>query len=79
MNKQEKHTNKPRLIDTDNSMVVTRGKGVGVVKGEGVKYRVTKDDLTSGGRHTMQYTDDVLQTWTPEPYIILLMNVTSKI
>ena len=33
-------------------------------------------DLTWGGEHTMQYTDDILQNCTPETYIILLTNVT---
>ena len=33
-------------------------------------------DLTWGGEHTTQYTDDVLQNCTPETYIILLTNVT---
>ena len=30
-----------------------------------------------GGKHTIQYTDDVLQNCTPETYIIFLTNVTS--
>ena len=34
-------------------------------------------DLTWGGEHTVQYTDDVLQNCTPETYIILLNNVTT--
>ena len=29
-----------------------------------------------GGKHTIQYTDDVLQNCTPETYIILLTNAT---
>ena len=33
-------------------------------------------DLIWGGEHTIQYTDDVLQDYTPETYIILLTNVT---
>ena len=32
--------------------------------------------LTLGGEHTIQYTDDVLQSCTPETYITLLNNVT---
>ena len=32
-------------------------------------------DLTLGGEHTMQYTDDVFVNCTPETYIILLPNV----
>ena len=38
---------------------------------------VTKRDLTSGGEHTMQYTDDILQKCAFETYAILLTNVTS--
>ena len=56
MNKQEKNK---QNSDTDNSMVVTRGKGWGAVKGQGVKYVVTEGDLTVGGGHTLQYTDHV--------------------
>ena len=37
---------------------------------------VMKGDLTWGVEHTIQYTDDVLQDYTPENYIILLTNVT---
>ena len=33
-------------------------------------------DLTLGGKHTIQYTDDVLQNCIAETYIILLTNVT---
>ena len=33
-------------------------------------------DLTQGGKHTMQYTDDLLQNYIPETYIILLANAT---
>ena len=33
-------------------------------------------DLTWGGKHTLQYTIEVLQNCTPETYIILLTNVT---
>ena len=36
-------------------------------------------DLTWGGEHTIQYTDDVLWDCTPETYIILLTNVTQYI
>ena len=31
--------------------------------------------LTWGGKHVMQYTDDVLQNYIPATYIILLTNV----
>ena len=37
---------------------------------------VTEGDLTLGGKHTVQYSDDLLQSCTPETYIILLTNVT---
>ena len=33
-------------------------------------------DLPWGGKHTVQYEDDVLQHCTSETYIILLINVT---
>ena len=38
---------------------------------------VMEGDMTWGGEHTIQYTDDVLQNCTPETYIVLLSNVTS--
>ena len=34
------------------------------------------EDLTWGGEHTIQHTDDVLQKCTVETYTILLTNVT---
>ena len=37
---------------------------------------VMEGDLTWGGEHTVQYTDDVLQTYIPET-LILLTNVTT--
>ena len=40
-------------------------------------YMVTEEDLTLGGKRTMQYTDDILQTCTFDIYVILLTNVTS--
>lgn len=33
-------------------------------------------DLTLGDKHTIQYTDDVVQNFTLETYIITLANVT---
>ena len=33
-------------------------------------------DLTLGGEHTIQYTDNVLENCIPETYVILLVNVT---
>ena len=44
---------KLKLMDTDNSRVATRQKGVGSVKGKGVKHIVTEDGLTVGGEHTI--------------------------
>ena len=59
-NEQIKQRNKEKLKDTDNSMVVTRGKGVGKWQRiKGAKYMVTEVALILGGRHTKQYTDDV--------------------
>ena len=62
---------KLKLTDADNSMVVTRGKGVGAQWGvKGDKYVVMEDGLTLGGGHTMQYTDHVAQKCTLETYVI---------
>ena len=36
----------------------------------------TEGDLTLGGKHTIQYTDDVLQNCTFKTCITLLTNVT---
>ena len=33
-------------------------------------------DLTGGGEHTIQCTDDVLYNRTPETYVIVLTSVT---
>ena len=41
-------------MDTDNSMVVTRGKRIGeMVEGEGDQYTVMEDGLTLGGGYAM--------------------------
>ena len=37
---------------------------------------VMEDDLTLGGGHTVQYTDDVSQNYTLETCIISSTNVT---
>ena len=37
---------------------------------------VTERDLIGGREHTIQYTDDLLQNYTPKTYITLLTNVT---
>ena len=57
-------------------MAVIRQKGVGAVKGKGVKHMVT-EDLTVGGGHTRQHTEHVSQNCTPETCMISLTNVTS--
>ena len=36
-----------------------------------------RNDL--GGEHTIKYTYDVLQNFTPETYIMLLTNVTQYV
>lgn len=36
---------------------------------------MAEGDLTWSSEHTIHYTDGVLQNFTPENYIILLMNV----
>lgn len=47
---------KQKLLDTDNSVVVTKGKGdQEVLRVEGLKCMVI-GDLTLIGRHTMKYT-----------------------
>ena len=53
-----KAINEQMVINTDHSMVVTRGKMCGEegAKGPGGQCVVTKE----GDEHTMQYTDDVL-------------------
>ena len=57
-NKRNKQT---KLIDTDDS-IFTRGKwGGGVVKGKGGQICTEEEELTLGGGHTMQYTDNVSQ------------------
>ena len=48
------------------------GTSVGAPKSRGL---VMKRDSTWGGEHTTPYTEDVLQNWTPETYIILLANI----
>ena len=58
-----KQRKKERLRDTDNSMVIARGKGGGVGGGgRGDKEGINDDErrLSWGGEHTVQSTDDVL-------------------
>ena len=64
-------------MDPDNSTVSTRRKS-GLRETERLQgeYMVMEGDLTWGGEHTTQYTDDVLQNCTPEIYVILLTNAT---
>ena len=37
---------------------------------------VREGDVTWSGEHTVQYTDDALQNYIPETYVILLTNGT---
>ena len=53
-------------------MVVTTWKG----GGRKVRYMVMEGDLTLGGKHTIQYTDDVLLNCTLETSVMLLTYVT---
>ena len=56
MNKQEKK-NKTHRHRTQYGGY--RGKGGAVVKVRGIEHMPMEEDLTLGGRHTVQYTDDV--------------------
>ena len=51
-----------KLVDRDNSMVMTRGKGKWgqVEEDKGGINGDERKDLTLGDEHTIQYTDDVL-------------------
>ena len=69
-NKRTNKKNKQKLTDPDNSTAVTRGQGVGRT------VNTVTEDLTLGGRHTMQYTDDVSQNCILETYVVLPSNVT---
>lgn len=60
-------------MDTDNSKVISRGKRRGLVESVG-EINDDRRRLGLGGEHTIQYTADVLQNYTPETYIILLIN-----
>ena len=66
-----------KLIQTQTvAWWLPEGKGVGEgEEGMGVQM-VMGGDLTWGGEHIIQYTDDVLYNCTPETYVILLTNVT---
>ena len=39
---------------------------------------VTEGDLTLGGEHTMQHSDDMSRNYTPKTYIILLIGHPNK-
>lgn len=74
--KATQEVNKPKLIDTDNNMVVTKQKGRWA-KGQGIKYMVTKGDLSLSIEHTMWYADDILKNFILENCLILWLNVTA--
>ena len=42
----------------------------------GVKYTETEENYTSGGEHTKEYTDVILESYTPEIYILALTDIT---
>lgn len=67
-------------MDTDNSTVLTRGKGHVGWAVKGAKYMLTQDDLALGGehaiQHVIQYTDLVSLKCILETYMIPLTNVT---
>lgn len=46
-----------------------------MVKSKGTKNTVMGADLTSGGSHTVQYTDCISQNYTLETCLILLTNI----
>ena len=75
MNQQEKQT---EITDGHRQQQGGYQKEAGgrLVKGKRDQIMVTKD-LTLGGGHTMQYTDDVSQKCTLEICMILLTNITS--
>ena len=57
-----KQKKKKNLIDTDNSMIINRGKGwEGQVKESKWGQMVMEEDMTLDGERKMQYTDGVLQ------------------
>ena len=68
---------KLKLVDTDSSVVVTRGKGVVSGRGGwGLMCSNRRCGLTVGGGPTVQYTDHASYKYTLETYMILLTNVT---
>lgn len=60
---------------TNHRVVITAGGGG--VEGCGERYRGINGDLTWGGEHTIQCTDDVLWNCAPETCTLLLTSVTS--
>lgn len=53
-----------------------RAVGVGGGKEEKGQVGADRRDLTLGGEHTVRYTDDISQNFTPETRIILLTDLT---
>lgn len=55
-------TKQKALIDTDNSMLVSRGEGGGgrLKRVKGVQYKGAEGDSILGGEHTLQLTGDIL-------------------
>ena len=55
-------------MHTDNSMVIAKRRGEERQKSVKEGQIVMEKDLTQGGKHTIQYTDDVLQNCIHETY-----------
>lgn len=57
-------------------LVFSRGKGICEEVGEGKGgYMMIEGAMTRDSEHTTQYLEDVLPNYTPEVYIVLLINV----
>ena len=64
------------LMNTDDSVVIAGGEGVGGVEAGTGGYRVMEGDLTWGGEYTTECADAVLWNCAPDTCIILLTSVT---
>lgn len=73
MKKQNKENNKQ--IQTTEQLLPEGRDGEEDKEERGVKYMVTEGDLASGSEQATEYTDAVLQSYTPEIYRMLLTNI----
>lgn len=69
INRQTKQTYKETNLQTQ----AVGGEGEG---GEGVEPRVREGDQTAGGGHGTEYTEDALQSCSPELDVMLVIKVT---